>query len=285
MISVKDAVIAYLSTKKESDPSKNNTVRGGNSGFMVDGVVWASSTQSCLRMILLRSRGIEDVKNLTSLLTFEVGFMWERIAEAALKKTYGDANVSTQLELTYDISGSSIKGFSHVDFTVKYNDELYVVDTKSISSINSYVDSFVKHEAKTDYIAQLMGYADILKARFALLSSASFVYGSSGFKGKPGYIKIEPSIKDSYLRLDPDGRIFIDGNRFVYTVKELRAHRQQAALTIESGTVYESRPKATKWNPCTFCPVAPLCDHHDKFKLSDGEFITRAKALLQPSDK
>lgn len=261
----------------------NRVVRGGNSGVLTsDGLVKASDSGSCLRVIFLRAEGIQAPVDFKSQLTFALGYAWENVFSALSDSK--KFNLRSQVSIgPKEIEGSSVTFTGTADFILDFpNGQSIAVDTKSVSSINSYIDLFQKGKVKTNYIAQLATYMDFLNINTGYLAPASFIYAGKAhmtagtFRETGG--KIEPSMKLIPISID-GSTISVNGEESIFTLEDIKRHRQAAAISIETRTIAPNRPESTSgYSVCHFCKFRNACDQYDtEYDKSADNFISLVK--------
>lgn len=261
--------------------------RGGNSGVMpAHGRVESSDSSSCLRAILLRSRGIDGELRLTSYLTFALGIAYENIFNSlGFSDTLG---FKSQVPIEGKIhSSTSVKFSGTVDYilTDKKTGERVIVDTKGVSSLRSYHSTFIERKLKPNYVAQLLNYMECTGISRGYLVPAMFAYAPKDWltagnqRNLPG--KIEPKITQFEIEMDYEtDDVTVDGKPWDYSMTDVRRHREAAAQVIETGRVAE-RPvsKPGGFNPCSLCSFAQACDLYDAG--FDGDLIKLAKGVFE----
>lgn len=261
------------SKKKVDSPEKLASVRGANSGFLINGKIPSKYNASCPRVILLRSKGIEKPVDLTSYMTFEVGHLWEEFFELGAKeafdkpvkewKTYkDDEEISEVLP-----SGSRFSG--RPDHVITFEDGTRaVVETKSVSSVSS-AKELLSGKYKSEYLAQLVAYMDVLKINQGYLAFGIFCWGYG----------IKPDILVIDVQIDSAGDVLVNGSYTEYQVEHSRLHRELAGWVIDTNTVVDSR--LVTESACKYCPFAKVCDKFDEHKINGTEFINLARAEVE----
>lgn len=277
-----------LSLKRTDSPNK--VVRGGNSGVLgIDGIVKASDSGSCLRVIFLRAEGIQAPVDFRSHLTFALGYAWESVFSSL--EGSEKFKLRSQIPIGPEpIQGSSVPFTGTADFIMDFpNGQSIAVDTKSVSSINSYIDLFQKGKVKTNYVAQLVTYMEFLKLNTGYLAPASFIYAGKGhmtagtFRDTGG--KIEPSMKLIPIQLH-GSQIVVNGDPADFNLDDVRRHREAAAFSIETRTISPTRPQSTSgYSVCHFCKFKNACDQFEtEYDNSADNFISIVKNKLGGSN-
>ena len=254
-------------------------VRGGNSGFLKNGTIYGSSN-SCLRIILLRDQGIEYQPTTQAdwerqQMTFNLGFANENFHKAYFEK------MGWRYEADVGIQASVIKGVEyggHADFIVR-KPEKTVYELKSISSTSSYEKVIKKGQYKIENLAQTVNYMIAFEIPVGVLRYSSFIYHNGG-KDK----KIAPVSRDFNITLSEEGDIVIDGTPTVFNVSHVMEHRKEAARYLKKVEVYPDRPQAFydgDFDPCGLCPFLNLCNSFDKKEIKTSkEYIDKARDFV-----
>jgi hypothetical protein len=237
-------------------------VRGGNSGVVTpQGEVFADSPGQCLRNITLRAYGISEPISLKTQITFHLGYAWEQLFEKLLKASDGVTDVQTQLNVREE---GSIPWSGTADFVATVNGRKTLFDTKSISSLNSYVSVFFDGKVKVSYVAQMVRYMTALNISQGYLVYASFLYVgkgnvTAGQYRKMGEVSANPDIKAVQISIVGD-EISVDGFPWDYTLTDVLEHTKRAQNNLHNEIVEPYRPCATgDFSPCYSCHFNKAC--------------------------
>lgn len=259
-----------LATAKPPD-WKSACVRGGNAGFYSHGLVQGGSN-SCPRRVYLRSRGIEERPRLESLLTWEVGHMWEALYARQGALNPAVAKWSTQVEVYHSIAGTRSFFSGRPDHVVDLRSgERIVVETKSISSHNKYRDVICDGKIPPEYLAQVVAYMNALHVYRGVLAFGAFIWA-----GKARGVKIKPTVREFAVTLECD-TILVDGVATPHTVSSQIDHSCLSALTIETGELSKKRQVIP--NACGFCPLSRgACAKYDFHpEMTTEDFVMEAQ--------
>jgi len=257
----------FLGVLNLQEPAKvNMAVRGGNSGVLkLSGENIADGPGQCFRNITLRAYGISEPLDLRAHLTFSVGFAWEGLFERILRVTPGITDVQVQVPVKED---GPIPWTGTADFVAVMNGEKILFDTKSISSLNSYVDVFIDGKVKISYIAQLVRYMHAMDIKQGYLAFANFIYVSkaavtAGQYRKMGSEKAAPNINVIAIDILGDG-IYVDGFVQDFTLSEILEHTEHAQNNLHNEVVEPLRPvSASSFPVCMNCHFRPACDRFE----------------------
>ena len=279
--------------KSQSEKDKWLTFRGGNSGAMRNGHV-ITGNGTCLRKVLLRSKGIQEPKQLKTYLTFALGYGLEDVFGTL--KNSKKMKFEEQVAIQGEIPGTSVRFSGTADYRMRFalaDGTFYylIADTKGCSSINTYFDSIVEGKVKGEYIAQIVSYMEYEGINHGQIVQTNFVYAKRPMfsdemrtRFKRGEPTIEPDIHCHDVRIDGN-HILVNGKLADFTMGEVRAHRFAGARTIEDAqdesfnAVHPHRPvKTSYFDPCNNCPFKRSCDAFDNLKdKSTSRFIELIK--------
>lgn len=258
-------------------------LRGGNSGYSINGIPYSNTQQACLRIILLRHHKIEPSIDETSKKVFEVGFLNERLHITPNKEA--DFKVAVPLTENTTFCGS-------VDFMTNEGPE----EHKSVTSLNTYEEVFTNSFYKMDNLAQLANYMVATKSPKGKLIYTSFIkaINYSDIK-KYSWEEIQEKISSTYnkdfppevkvfnVNLDREGRFYVDGKAQNLYIRYIKEFWSLAAEVVENNIVYPTRPKTTKQgSPCLFCPFKKACKQWETSPTTTEDFLDLAKTCISP---
>lgn len=256
-------------------------IRGGNSGYAINGIPYSNSQQACLRIILLRHHKIEPPIDDTSKKVFEVGFLNERFHSSPDKQP--DFKVAVSLTENTSFCGS-------VDFMTKEGPE----EHKSVTSLNTYEEVFTNNFYKMDNLTQLANYMVATKSPKGKLIYTSYTqaitysdiknYSWEEINQKISTIYNKnnpPEVKVFNVNLDREGRFYVDGKPQNLYIRYIKEFWSLAAEVVENNIVYPTRPKSTKQgSPCLFCPFKKACKKWDENPTTTEDFLEAAKTCI-----
>lgn len=276
-IKLEQDIYKALNVKEKDTPEKLKMVRGANAAFLKDGEIYADKEAGCLRIILLRSLGIEKPPEFNSMLTFAYGNLWEAVyAKAAAVGGY--AKVESDSSVECEIEGTDTLFSGRPDHILHHHDgSIEIVETKSVSSAKQVGKVFRDDYVSPNYLAQVVSYMVAKDTDKGRLSYGSMFWSSGSFFSKP-------AVKEFVVTID-DSRININGIYSGFTTKHLGLHKQLSAFVIENKKVWEKRPKDA--DACKFCPFLKVCDKYDdkNIKMTDAEFVTETKKVVHGEEE
>ncbi len=148
-------------------------------------------------------------------------------------------------------------------------------ETKGSMSKNFLYSVIRKKQPKLSHVAQLTSYLAHLNMTKGKIVAGYYVADK---KGKVG-LK-EEVIFD--VEVDENGDLFIDGNKYKYSLKDQLKYLEMAVETVSSGLPRKKRPSNYMdfSGPCTYCPLKYLCTMYDKDKVSSEVFKKEAIDLI-----
>lgn len=253
---------AYNNLKAEENKARLGMVSGGNAGVqLADGTFLCTSNSSCPRVILLRSKGIQGTKNFSSIVTFEIGFAIERVV-SLLQHSAKIQSYAAQQTIERTLK-SGVKWRGTPDFELVVNDKLVILDTKSVSSVNTFIEFVCGDEIKIEYIAQLSTYMYEKGTKWGYIAAVTTPWVSEKFLTAGTKQKTGGSVKPD-LHLFPlvihDQQIKFKGNFLDFGMDDVLRHRETVGEYVATETV-GPRPKDNK--PCWGCDFRKSCDLYD----------------------
>ncbi len=287
--------------KKPEDLDPKLTLRGGNSGLLINGQIYGSS-ESCLRKILLRAHGIEKAPDELSKYIFEIGHLNEKFfckgLAAAGKEFIEEKPVVVPITDRVNFCGHS---------DVVLDSETLVYELKSVTSKHTYDKIFKKRDirAKTQYLAQCLSY--MLAFEYSLGKIAFTSYKSQNYTSKtkthciPYYAEVIVDIQDyleepstanlNYektefdLEILPSGIVAIDGEETQLHVQAVWDFQEAAAKVLEDVSIYPTRPvqaSPSHWGECGFCPFKNICDRWEAKEIKTAQdFLEESRREVQ----
>lgn len=262
-------------------------VRGGNSGFVKNGVVWGSDPGSCPRRILLRHHGIEEQPDEKSKKVFAIGHLNEELFEQELK----------QKKLAYDKELAlcepifdDVDFHGHSDYVVTHPDiGKCVYELKSVTSKNTYKKIFEQSDPKLSNLAQCVNYMLSVETTRGRLRYSSFIEAIE-YKDIDLYNiqdildtcrEIIPEHKVFEIEIHPSGSITVDGEINDFSVTDILDHRRLSAEMLRKNTVFSDRPQPSELfnNVCGFCPFREVCEGWDGSRTTE-QFLEQCKSAL-----
>lgn len=279
---MKKHIYNAINISREETPEQKNSVRGANAAWLKDGQVITDSNVGCLRMVLLRSKGVDAPIGLEQYMTFEIGYAWEKFYASQAATDPNVSTWSTDTQVFVDIPDTNTRFSGRPDHVVTTKDgNTFVVETKSVSSVNKFKDVFKDGHVSPNYLAQIGSYMWALNLEEGKIAYGNFAWGMGA----------KPDIREFKVNLDGK-RFFIDGKPTDHTIEQLVWHKQLSALSIEETSVFPSRPanqevciKRYKNGFEVRCPFYDVCEKHDKVKLTGEEFVNEAKTVVRKAEQ
>lgn len=264
-------------------------VRGGNSGFLQNGVVITSDATSCLRRALLRHHKIEEPKNGKTQKVFGIGALNENWWENYFKQK----NITYVKEKPFIEAVTALSDFcGHSDFVVEDPDiGTCVYELKSVTSQNTYNKVFKKSEYKLANLAQAVNYMVAQETDKGRLVYSSYIeaveYKDLDMYSLEDIIEkidlITPEHKIFEINIKENGKIFIDGQFSSFSIQDVLAHRNETARLLELNQVAPDGPQNISSgmfdSPCGFCPFKVVCNKSVK-SMSTEDFLTQCKEIV-----
>lgn len=264
-------------------------VRGGNSGFLQNGIVITSDATSCLRRALLRHHKIEEPKNAKTQKVFGIGALNENWWEGYFKQ---NGLVYTKEKPFIEVVTPLSDFCGHSDFVVEDpNVGTCVYELKSVTSQNTYNKVFKKSEYKIANLAQAVNYMLAQETSYGRLVYSSYIeaveYKNLDMYSMEDIIEmidlIIPEHKIFEIKIADDGKINVDGAFSSFYVKDILAHRNETARLLENNQVAPDGPQNISSgmfdSPCGFCPFKAVCNKSVK-SMRTEDFLTQCKEIV-----
>lgn len=285
-----------------------NFVRGGNSGFIIDDVVYDGAS-GCLRRVLLRHHGIEEptegvdpvtgkglAADPVSRLQFALGYSAEETQSYIIRKS--GIEVDEDVEVISPITEkTSLMG--HSDAVAKAGQPYApVYEYKSVNSPSRMKETMIDGGSfKWGHLAQLFTYMVARKnplgeLRYMLMfrpdSFRKVIGKTKDPRPKNIYKEYKLSMADVkifYARIKKDGYLHVGEGKdsLVSTgvhIKHIKAHNAAKAKVVEENMVWFTRPESYESEKpgCMFCPFQATCDKWDQGEIeTTEEFLDSAR--------
>lgn len=222
-----------------------------------------TSNTACLRNILLQKWGIRTpFPPYIAYLGAVNEVNWENKLTADPSVSHFSREQSVSIVLTKDTLLTG-RYDAVVHFKELPSPEVY--EFKSMSSKTSFAKVFKKGVPKTENVAQICAYLSLLK-----LSTGQLIYSF--------YEKEKLILSKLFeIKIEEDGTIKIDGEKYLYTMHDLTEFIRNATHVLEHEEVVD-RPEhwATSFDsPCYFCAWKDACAVYDSTS-SKGLFLNTA---------
>lgn len=266
-------------------------LRGGNSSIVKRGVLYGASSSNCLRMILLRDKGIQSEPDARSKKVFAVGHLNEELFE----KDYlsSTENVSREMEVQVGLS-DNVDFVGHCDFAVPG----LLYELKSCTSDNTYRKVFVEGKYKKENLIQLATYLLMTETPEGYLCYTSYT-DKIQYKSldKINEADIPQLAEDSeretvfiHVTFSDDGKVLADGDDTGIKVENILDFQKIAISVLENDIVYPDRPEPfdsnDRFTACSSCALNSVCTAWEAKRWSTDKFVKEAKrALNLPSEE
>jgi hypothetical protein len=265
-------------------------LRGGNSSIIKRGVLLGASSSNCLRMVLLRDKGVQSEADERSKKVFKIGHANEDFFE----KDYLSDNPNIEKEKAVEVGLSdSVVFVGHMDF----NSDGLVYELKSCTSDNTYKKVFVEGKYKKENLIQLATYLLMTETPEGFLCYTSYTDTIQYKKlDKVDEADIPELMEKSeretvfiHVTFTDDGKVLADDADTGVKVEDILAFQEAAIAVLENDIVYPDRPEpfdsGDKFTACSMCPLNNVCTQWEAKRWSTEKFVREArKALNLPSE-
>ena len=265
-------------------------LRGGNSSIVKNGVLYGSSSSNCLRMVLLRDKGVQSTPDERSEKVFALGHLNEDLfIEDYFKDREG---LEKEKECVVGLS-DSVDFCGHIDLAA--DGSLY--ELKSCSSDNTYKKVFIQEDYKKENLIQLATYLLMTETEKGYLCYTSYV-------DKIQYKKLDKIKKDDIVQLaheseretvwlqvtfSDDGEVLVNGKGSGVTVENIIEFQEKAVKVLEEDIVYPDRPEPfdsnSRFTACYSCPLNKVCSRWEEKRFSTEVFVREAKKVFNISEE
>lgn len=168
----------------------------------------------------------------------------------------------------------NIKYSGRIDFIMK-NGEIH--ETKASIS-KSFLYSVVrKKEVKLSHLAQLVSYLVHTKS-----VKGKIIAGYYKLIAKDSNVLTLSEYTEFLVEINDLGEILVNGIKFRYSVKDSITYLLTLVNMLKTEEIGIRPTSKNTWsNPCTYCPLLPLCDSFDAGSLSKEEYKTKSKLKLK----
>lgn len=257
---------------------------------MKNGVLLGASSSNCLRMILLRDKGVQSTPDKRSEKVFALGHLNEDLfIEDYFKDT---ENLEKEKEIVIGIS-DSVDFCGHIDLVV----DGVVYELKSCSSDNTYKKVFVQNDYKKENLIQLATYLFMTETEKGYLCYTSYTDTIQ-------YKKLDKIEKDAIVQLandseretvmlpvtfSEDGDVLVDGKKSGISVQNILEFQENAINILENDSIYPDRPEPfeanSRFTACYSCPLNNLCSSWEEKRFSTDKFVKEAKKIFNISEE
>jgi hypothetical protein len=212
----------------EKDPNLV-LVFGGNSGVLINGIQYASESNSCIRNIYLRADGVQQPIDFRAKITFGIGnLIEEEYGNLLISQGHKvEKGVRVRKTIIPDLGGKVCEMWDETDLLV----DGVPFEIKSISSTSMYERVFLKDEYKWDNLIQALHHMIMHKSYEGKLVYISTIYHSKTFKKESVRVSAG-DVKIFNLKFDSNGRAFVNGVDTPIYTKHLIKWREWALASL-----------------------------------------------------
>lgn len=271
--------------KEEKEKGKRGTLRGGNSGAIIEGDIYGK----CPRISLLRKHGIDIPKEPNRELMFQAGETSELSVVAVLQALGYTVKAQEEVGTTWQTTdGTPVTGSPDVVF-YRNAGQQRALELKLVSSMWTAYNLLAKDKPSSDHIIQAAHYSlhtpntpyyltyvsrsDYHVGLYKWMDGA--LRGSTDVEWKDGKaFKMLPFYKTYMLHWQKNGKLALisDVGRH-YTTKITRQSIEayyERIQEIERTQQLGARPtnkhvvdELDSYSPCDYCPLKLVCDEHE----------------------
>ena len=254
------------------------------------GVLYGTSSSNCLRMILLRDKGVQSEPDARSKKVFAVGHLNEELFEQDYLS--GIPEVEKEKEVRVGLS-DNVDFVGHIDFAGPG----LLYELKSCTSDNTYKKVFTENKYKKENLVQLSTYLIMTETQEGYLCYTSYTdtiqYKSLDKISEADIPQLaEQSERETrfiHVTFTDEGKVLADGADSGIMVEDVLEFQQMAVNVLENDIVYPDRPEPfdskDKFTACGMCPLSNVCLEWEAKRFSTERFVKEArKALNLPSE-
>lgn len=266
-------------------------LRGGNSSIMRRGVLYGSSSSNCLRMILLRDKGIQFEADAKSKKVFAIGHLNEDLFE---RDYLSDTpNVTKEMEVQIGLS-DNVDFIGHVDLHTPG----LIYELKSCTSDNTYKKVFVEGKYKKENLIQLATYLLMTETPEGYLCYTSYTdkiqYKALDKIDEAAIPQLaEESERETVfipVTFSDDGKVLANNADSGIKVEDILEFQEAAINVLENDIVYPDRPEpfdsSDRFTACSSCPLNSVCSTWEAKRWSTDKFVSEVRKVLNlPSEE
>ena len=265
-------------------------LRGGNSSIIRRGVLYGASSSNCLRMVLLRDKGVQSQPDARSKKVFAVGHLNEDLFERDyLSKT---PDVTKEMEVHVELS-AGVVFVGHCDFAAPG----LLYELKSCTSDNTYKKVFIENKYKKENLIQLATYLLMTETPEGYLCYTSYTdtiqYKSLDKLSEADIPQLaEESERETrfiHVTFSDDGKVLVEGDDTGIKVEDILEFQEAAVNVLENDIVYPDRPEpfdsADRFTACSSCALNNVCTRWEEKRWPTERFVREAKKVLNPSEE
>lgn len=255
------------------------------------GVLYGASSSNCLRMVLLRDRGVQGEPDAKSKKVFAIGHLNEELFERDYLSLTPD--VIREMEVKIGIS-DNVDFVGHCDFATAG----LLYELKSCTSDNTYRKVFIENKYKKENLIQLATYllmTETVEGYLCYTSYTDKIQYKTLDKLDEAAIPLlaEESERETrfiHVTFSDDGKVLADDVDTGVKVEDILEFQQMAVNVLENDIVYPDRPEPfdsnDRFTACSSCALNSVCATWEAKRWSTDRFVKEArKALNLPSEE
>ena len=254
------------------------------------GVLYGASSSNCLRMVLLRDKGVQSQPDERSKKVFAVGHLNEELFEQDYLS--GMSDVEKEKEVCVELS-DRVDFIGHCDYAAPG----LLYELKSCTSDNTYKKVFVENKYKKENLIQLATYLIMTETQEGYLCYTSYT-DTIQYKALDKVLEADiPKLAEQseretrfiHVTFTDDGKVLADGADSSIKVEDILEFQQMAVNVLENDIVYPDRPEpfdsGDRFTACSSCPLNNVCSRWEEKRWPTERFVREArKALNLPSE-
>lgn len=265
-------------------------LRGGNSSIMRRGVLYGASSSNCLRMILLRDKGVQAQPDAKSKKVFLVGHLNEDLFE---QDHFADrTDIVKEMEVQVGLC-DNVDFVGHCDFAV----DGHIYELKSCTSDNTYKKVFIEGKYKKENLIQLATYLLMTETVEGYLCYTSYVdkiqYKSLDKLDEADIPQLATESKREtvfiHVTFSDDGKVLVNDADSGIKVENIIEFQEAAINVLKNDIVYPDRPEPfdsnDRFTACSSCALNNVCTRWEEKRWPTETFVKECKkALNLPSE-
>lgn len=267
-------------------------LRGGNSSIMRRGVLYGASSSNCLRMILLRDKGVSQGEpDARSKKVFAIGHLNEVLFERDYLALTDD--VVREMEVRIELS-DSVDFVGHTDFAIPG----LLYELKSCTSDNTYRKVFIDNKYKKENLVQLATYLLMTETPEGYLCYTSYTdkiqYKALDKVNEADIPQLaEESKRETrfiHVTFTDEGKVLADATDTGIKIEDILEFQETAINVLENDIIYPDRPEPfdsnERFTACSSCALNSVCSTWEAKRWPTEKFVKAArKALNLPSEE
>ncbi len=285
---LKEKLESLITEEIKSRVTSQSGPLSGSNALIYDGYNFESEdSDHCPRMALLRRVGdVQETKPLKTFLSNRHGRAVEELVKSLLSR---DSEIEFMAEEEVEVKLEDTKNTlltARPDLIIKYKDEIYPIELKTVQSGSTAFSIFIKEKPKLGALIQLAIYLyGHQKNKGYLLYICSNWF--SGYAGKGNRWTVEPSIKVFEVEVKEDGYYYYNNIKSLLNFQKI-IQGSYKFLELKEKEILPERPvwldingEVPNYKGCTYCFAASACDYMDTMQNTNlMDFFHKAKESL-----